>query len=169
MKNQLLYAVLTVWFGAFNLSNVFAQTSNTNPVIFKAYTTAVKTALINANMKVQRSFSNEPGDTIEQNWSVAGENFLNRFYINKTPVRTLFSTNGKLIYSIMYGKEKDLPKTIAWMIKKEYFDYSVNAATEVRQNKRDIWLVQLQNGYEVITVHIENGAMEEVQQFTKSQ
>ena len=55
------------------------------------------------------------------------------------------------------------------MIKKEYFDYSVNAATEVRQNKRDIWLVQLQNGYEVITVRIENGAMEEVQQFTKSQ
>lgn len=168
MKNQLLYAAFTAWLSAFSLSNAFTQTSNTNPVLFKAYIIASKANLIKANAKVQSSFSKEPADTIEQNWSMVGDNFLNRFYVNGAPVSALFTINGNLLYAVKYGKEKDLPSTARWMIMKEYPGYTINAATEVKQDKRDIWVVQLKNTYEVITVRFENDAMEEVQQFNIS-
>lgn len=169
MKNQLLYVAFAALLSTFGLSNVSAQTSNTNPLLFKAYIIASKANLIKANAEVQRSFDKEPADTIEQNWSMVGDNFLNRFYVNGRPVSALFNISGNMIYAVMYGKEKDLPSGARWMIAKEYPGYTISAATEVKQNNRDIWVVQLKNTYEVITVRIENDAMEEVQQFNISQ
>ena len=168
MKNYLIWAAFAAWLSVFSLNDVYAQTSNTNPLLFKAYIIASKTNLIKANAVVQRSFNKEPEDTIEQNWSMVGDNFLNRFYVNGRPVSALFNMNGNMIYAVMYGKEKDLPSTARWMIMKEYPGYTISAATEVKQDKRDIWVVQLKNTYEVITVRIENDAMEEVQQFNIS-
>lgn len=168
MKNHLLYAVFTAWLSAFSVNNAFTQTSNTNPLLFKAYLIASKATLIKTNAAVQRSFIKEPVDTIEQNWSMAGDNFLNRFYVNGAPVSALFTINGNMIYAVMYGKEKDLPSTARWLIMKEYPGYAISAATEVKQDKRDIWVVQLKNTREVITVRFENDAMEEVQQFNIS-
>ena len=55
------------------------------------------------------------------------------------------------------------------MVRSEYFDYSITSATEIMEDKRDIWVVQLQHASEVLSVRIENGEMEQVQQFYKSE
>jgi hypothetical protein len=62
-----------------------------------------------------------------------------------------------------------LPAALRKMVKSEYFDYSITAATEIKEDKRDIWVVQLQSDIEVIAVRIENREMEQVQQFYKSE
>ncbi len=120
------------------------------------------------NMKVKRAFIKLFGEESEQNWSITGQNFLNRFHVNGVLTNALFSKNGQLIYTITYGTEKQLPAGIRKMVKGEYIDYSITAATEIMEDKRDIWVVQLQNDSEVITVRIENREMEQVQQFYKS-
>ncbi len=107
------------------------------------------------NMKVKRAFIKLFGEESEQNWSITGQNFLNRFHVNGVLTNALFSKNGQLIYTITYGTEKQLPA-------------GITAATEIMEDKRDIWVVQLQNDSEVITVRIENREMEQVQQFYKS-
>jgi len=71
--------------------------------------------------------------------------------------------NGKLINVTTYGTEKDLPADVRKIVKREYYDYKIAVAIEVKENNRDIWVVQLDNASEQIAVKIEDGEMEEVQ------
>jgi len=160
MKTKTFYTkVICTIFSIFILINSFAAAEikgNTN-------------ASPDINMKVKRAFIKLFGEEREQNWSIAGQNFLNRFHVNGVLTNALFSKNGQLIYTITYGTEKNLPAAIRKIVKSEYFDYSITAATEIEEDKRDIWVVQLQNDIEVIAVRIENREMEQVQQFYKSE
>lgn len=146
MKTKTFYAkVICSIVSIFILTNSFAAdetkvNANNSPYI---------------NMKVKRAFIKLFGEESEQNWSITGQNFLNRFHVNGVLTNALFSKNGQLIYTITYGTEKQLPA-------------GITAATEIMEDKRDIWVVQLQNDSEVITVRIENREMEQVQQFYKS-
>jgi hypothetical protein len=50
------------------------------------------------NIKVQRSFISYFGETAENNWSMVGKNFLNRFHSNGVSINALFDKQGRLIY-----------------------------------------------------------------------
>jgi hypothetical protein len=99
---------------------------------------------------------------------VAGKGFRNRFHVNGLLTYALFAKNGALIYVITYGKEKNLPQTVRKTIKREYYDYSITMAIEVKQDNRDIWVVRLEDTSEIITVRIEDGEMEQVQKIQKA-
>ncbi len=120
------------------------------------------------NIKVQRSFVSYFGENAENNWSMVGNDFLNRFHSNGILTNALFTKNGQLIYTITYGSEKNMPADLRKIVKREYYDYTITMAIEVKENNRDIWVVKLDNASEQITVRIEDGEMEQVQQFQKS-
>jgi hypothetical protein len=125
-------------------------------------------ASVSVNEKVSRSFSNYFGNAAEQNWSMVGRDFLNRFHANGVLTNALFDKRGSLIYTITYGAEKDLPNGIRKIVKREYFDYLITMAIHVKENSRTIWVVQMEDEKTHLTVRIENGEMEEVRQFNKS-
>jgi hypothetical protein len=119
------------------------------------------------NIKVQRSFISYFGENAENNWSMVGKNFRNRFHSNGLLTNALFTKNGWLIYTITYSTEKNLPADVRKIVKREYDDYTITMAIEVKENNRDIWVIKLDNSSEQITVRVEDGEMEQVQQFEK--
>ena len=164
MKTKTFYAkVICSIFGIFILINSFAAPET------KANTKISKNISPYVNLRVMRSFIKLFGEQSEQNWSMVGQNFLNRFHVDGLLTNALFAKNGQLIYTITYGTEKQLPAGTRRMVRSEYFDYSITSATEIMEDKRDIWVVQLQHASEVLSVRIENGEMEQVQQFYKSE
>ena len=120
-----------------------------------------------SNIKVQRSFISYFEETAENNWSMVGKDFLNRFHFNGVLINALFDKQGRLIYTISYGTEKNLPADVRKTVKSEYYDYAITMAIEVKESNRDIWVVKLDNTNEQITVRVEDNEMERVQQFQK--
>ena len=118
-----------------------------------------------SNVKVQRSFISYFGETAENNWSMVGKDFLNRFHSNGVLINALFDKQGRPIYIIRYGTEKNLPADVRKIIKSEYYDYAITMAIEVKENYRDIWVVKLDNSLEQTTVRVEDNEIEQVQQF----
>ncbi len=151
--------------------NTFAQTSVNKAALFstpakndeteKAYSSTV-------NLKVQKAFMRQFAQATLESWSIVGQNFLSHFYFEGLQTNALFSKNGYLIYTISYGTEKQMPSYLRKLVKNEYPDHDITMASEIKQDNRDIWVVQLQDANEVITVRLENGEMEKVQQFNKS-
>ena len=120
------------------------------------------------NKKVQKSFAHYFASVTDQKWSMAGKNFHCSFYTNGLLSYVLFNKRGNLIYTIAYGTEKNLPSDVRKIIKSEYYDYIISVAIKVKQNERDIWIVYLRNGINQLTVRVEDGEMEKVQEFAKS-
>lgn len=117
------------------------------------------------NKKIQKSFNGNFVGATGQYWSLTGKNFHCSFYINDIPVSALFDKHGDLIYAITYDKDGDVPSDIRKIVKSEYFDYAITTAMEVKQNGRDIWIINMKEEPTHLTVRVENGEMEVVEQF----
>jgi hypothetical protein len=137
--------------------DTYSASSVTNSSIAALNLNTVATSI-----KVERSFISYFGEAAENNCSIAGKYFLNCFNVNGLLTYAWFTKNGKLINVTTYGTEKDLPADVRKIIKSEYYDYKIATAIDVKENNRDIWVVQLDNASEQLTVKVEDGEMEEV-------
>jgi len=131
-------------------------------------TTAYANVSVEVNNKVQKSFAQYFKSATGQTWSIWGKNFHTNFYVNGVLTRALFSKSGQLIYTVTYGSEKDMPADIRKIVRSEYYDYSIILAAEVEQDKRDIWVITMENSNEQIIVRVEENDMEQVEKFKKS-
>ena len=52
-----------------------------------------------SNSKVQKSFISYFGEAAENNWSMIGRDFINRFHSNGLLTNALFTKNGRLVYT----------------------------------------------------------------------
>lgn len=148
-----------------------AQTSVTKAAVFsnaakeKAGPAGAGTKV---NLKVQRAFERNFGTQATQNWSAVGRGFLNKFYVDGVPTHALYAPGGYLVYTIAYGTEKQMPAEIKSLVNCHYPGYTTNTVTEVKEDGRHIWVVQLQTDETVVTARIENNELEEVQRFKQS-
>ena len=124
-------------------------------------------ASVAINKKIQKSFTINFAGVTGQNWSMVGNNFHTSFYTNGNKACALFDKHGLLIYSDTYVQEKDMPSDIRKIVKSEYYDYMITLAIEVKQNERNLWIVNMKNETTFITVRVEDGEMELVNQFKK--
>jgi hypothetical protein len=88
------------------------------------------------NKKIQKSFTRNFSGVTGETWSIAGNNFHCSFYMKGIPACVLFSKNGYLIYAITYGAEKDMPTDIRKIVKRDYYDYMIMLAVEVREKRK---------------------------------
>lgn len=130
--------------------------------------TGTPVATESVSNKIAKSFKKYFGEQAEQNWSIVGNNFLNRFHVNGVLTNSMFDKNGNLIYTIRYGTEQDMPEDVKRIVKSEYYDYSITMAVNVNESKRDIWVVTLVNATQQLTVRVEDGDMEQVQEINIS-
>ncbi len=171
MKAPILYALIACFTTGICAVNTGAQTAANKAVLFsnaaeESYKEASTKTIVNT--KIKKAFIKEFGETTTGAWSVAGNNFLNHFYIDGRRANALFSKNGRLIYTIIYGTETLLPADLKAFVQREYECHNINSVFEIMQQGRHIWVVQLQNNDKIITARIENGELEQTQQFTMS-
>lgn len=171
MKAPILYAFIACFATNIYTNSTGAQTAVNKATLFvnaaeKNYNEASGKTVVNA--KIEKAFTKEFGEVATGSWSVAGKNFLNHFYIDGRRANALFSKNGHLIYTIIYGTETLLPADLKAFVQREYQCHDITMVFEIMQQGRHVWVVQLQNDNEVVTARIENGELEQTQQFARS-
>lgn len=160
------------------ISQTFAQKSDDKKLATLLYTKDVagigengSTAGIenmNVNAKVSGAFEKSFEKATNVNWSGAGKDFLATFTTEGKERRALFNKNGRVLYIINYGTEKDLSAETRKLVKGAYVDYSIASAIEVREDNRTIWLVKLEDSLNLVFVRVENREMEETKHYQKA-
>ncbi len=116
------------------------------------------------------AFSNFFPNVTNIKWFRVDKMYLVQFVKNENQNKALYDVNGNLNYTICYGTEKDLPRDVRRLVRKEYvgFEYNILQAIEVNEDNRNIWVINLSDDKSLITARVENGYIEEVKNYRKS-
>ena len=178
MKTKLNLHVSMALLSMLLLSNSFAQkdfsgvsayrfSSNQIGVTFSSPASKVMTKDV-ANEKVLRRFNKSFKNAENIEWKQLNNNFLAMFVKDDIPTRSLFDRKGKMIYTINYPSEKQLPPYIKSLIKDYYSGYNITSSATIFQDGRKIWIVKLAGNTNYIEARIENGDIEEIENFQKA-
>ncbi len=144
-------------------SNLFAQNTDV-----KTLPDVTITSGTNVSKKVSDVFATSFKDATNTRWYKANKSYLVRFITADMNNQALYSKRGYLIYHIAYGHENNLPKDIRKTIKSNYVDYNITHAINVKQDRRNIWVVNLEDDKSLIIARVEDGELEEVSNLSKA-
>ena len=122
----------------------------------------------NVTQAVERSFQRQFKGAVKPQWYRVNKDYLVTFIREDMRNNALFKKNGRLIYTVRYGHENNLPDDIRKQVRDAYGDYSITNAVNVRQDNRDIWVINLEGLKKLVLLRVEDGQMEEVGNYTKS-
>lgn len=162
MKKQWVFMALALLVAGF-ANRLHAQDDSMNvmePVVIRTTT--------NVNAAVDKAFKQQFKDAKNPEWYRMNKNFLVTFINEDMRNNALFKKNGQLIYQIRFGYEQNLPADIRTKVQQAYADYNITRAVNVRENNRDIWVVNLEGLKKLLIVRVEEGELEEVQSYTKA-
>ncbi|MFN5375591.1 MAG: hypothetical protein ACK492_04460 [Chitinophagaceae bacterium] len=101
-------------------------------------------------------------------WYKYDRDYLAKFFMKDMDHNALFRKNGVMKYDISYGYQQHLPEAIKDDVLKAYDNYKIIRAINVKAYERDIWVIKLEGERKYLTVRIEDGEMDEVESFFKS-
>ena len=122
----------------------------------------------NVNEKVLKQFNKKFINAGNVTWEQLDDNFLAKFSTGETKTRSLFNNKGKLIYTIIFSSEKQLPASLKNMVTNKYNDYKITSVANVFQDNRKIWIVKLAGKTDYKAAKIEEGEIEEVENFQRA-
>lgn len=123
------------------------------------------TAIEKITPKIFNRFNKKFHNVTNVKWDQLGDKFLATFSVNETTTRSLFSRKGKIIYTINYSSEKNLPDDVRSLVNERYTDYTITSVAQVLEKKRKIWVVKLKNNFDYRAARVEKGELEEVENF----
>jgi len=101
-------------------------------------------------------------------WYKYDRDYLAKFFMKDMDHNALFRKNGVMKYDISYGYQQHLPEAIKADVLKAYDNYKIIRAINVKAYERDIWVIKLEGERKYLTVRVEDGEMDEVESFFKS-
>ncbi len=118
--------------------------------------------------KIDKSFKSTFPDAQNLTWYKMDKDYLAKFMHDDMSHNTLYKKNGYLKYDIAYGSEKNLPEDVRKQVQDAYSDYKIINAINVKEEGRNIWVVNLEGMKSYVTVRVEDGDLEEVKKLTKA-
>ena len=161
MKLKLFLKLAGSVFAIMLVDNAFAQEEKTLPPVTVTSTT-------NIDKAVTKSFNDAFKDAYNTQWYKVNKRYLVDFMMDDQKNKALLQKSGSIIYHIKYGHEDNLPEDIRKLVKSTYFDYNITSAINVKQENRDIWVINVESDKKLILVRVEEGDMEEVGNYNKS-
>ncbi len=101
-------------------------------------------------------------------WEPVHGMFLAKFSDDDTKTHILINKRGKIIYSIIFSGENKLPPDIKNMVNDAYKCYSITSVAKVEETDRQIWVVKLTNPKKYVTVVVEDGEINEIENYEKT-
>jgi hypothetical protein len=120
------------------------------------------------NKKVKQNFNKKFLTQTNAAWEQLGDKFLVTFTTDETLTRALFDKTGRMIYSINYCSEKQLPQDVKRLVKNKYEDYKITSAAKVLEENKIIWLIKLAGENDYVEVRLDGDEMSEVENFKKA-
>jgi hypothetical protein len=149
-----------------SVSNSFAQgeTFRELPPI----TISATASNVSVSAKINKAFEQFFTNATNLRWYEINKKFLVKFIQNDQENTALFTKNGLLVYHISYGEEKHLPSEVRGLVKRNYYDQNITRVLKVNQDKRNIWVISLEDAKDLIMVRVEDMELEETQRLHKS-
>ena len=101
-------------------------------------------------------------------WFQHENNFLVKFTMDGLEQRAMFDKKARLIYTISYGFEKNLPTDVRKTLKSLYVEFNIGSAIKILEAGRTIWVVSVEDENDAILVRVEDREFEEVQKYRKA-
>jgi hypothetical protein len=117
--------------------------------------------------KTLTAFASMFKEASDARWFEIDNKLMVKFDREGRQTTALYNKNGKHIYTISYGTEKDLPKDVRRLVKINYFDFEITRATEVNTLGKTAWIVSLDDHDRLITLKVVDGDMEETENYRK--
>jgi hypothetical protein len=170
MKTQLILRASIVFLGLFLAFNSSAQDVDTLLRMDTIRTggldtlpTVVITRGSAVNQRISKAFNNDFKDALNPRWFEINKRYLVKFISAEQKNTALYNKRGYLIYHIAYGTEKHLPTNVRDQIKTQYPRATITNTIYVNQANRKIWVINLEEGNELVLTRIEDDQLDEVQ------
>lgn len=166
MKKQLISCICGGLVSIFASSNTLAQKDTFKelpPIIITATSSNVV-----VNARINRAFSQFFQNVSNPRWYEINKKFLVKFIQNDQENRALFTKNGQLVYHVSYGTEKHLPFDVRKLVKSTYYDQRITRVLKVSQEKRDIWVISMEDAKDFVMARVEDMELEETQRMHKT-
>ena len=127
------------------------------------------TAISKVNKQIEKAFEKAFPDAVKIRWYKTNKDYLTKFISDEMRHSAYFQRNGYLKYDISYGFKSNLPDQISQEIKTTYPDFIINRVANVKEAQRDIWIINLESLKHYVIARSENGEVEEVERFERSE
>jgi len=134
----------------------------------KTLPTVTVTSTATVNKKVSDAFNASFKDAVSPTWYRLDKDYLVKFITGDMNNTALYKKNGAMVYQISYGHESNLPNEVRHLVKSNYVDYNIVQTINVKQDNRNIWVVNLEDNKKLIIARVEEGALEEVSNLDKT-
>ncbi|MBS1532261.1 MAG: hypothetical protein JSU01_18310 [Bacteroidetes bacterium] len=158
MKTKKFYKVGILLICMLTARVSFAQIIELPPVIITAKSVV--------STKVTDAFKSKFKDAVAPRWYVLDKNYLVKFIMEDQKNSALYGKDGKLIYHLAYGGEKNLPKDYLDMVNNAYPGCKIVTAVRAEQNKRTVWLINVEYKKYYVLTKIESDELEEISRTT---
>ena len=101
-------------------------------------------------------------------WEQIDNNFLATFIKDDLTTKTLFDKKGRLIYIVDFCTEKDLPNNVKNLVMLNYRNSKITSVAKVEEQDRKIWVIKLAGIKNYISARVEDGEIEETENFKRA-
>ncbi len=121
------------------------------------------------NARVLKVFTRSFPTSESARWFLTeNKRYLVKHIMNDMRHNTLFGRRGAFIYDIGYGAEKDMPASLRSQVRRNFEDYAVTNAINVRQNGRNVWKISLEDAKSILVLHAQDGVLTEQERVDKA-
>lgn len=119
------------------------------------------------NGKAIKDFKKSFKAISNEKWYVIEKGFMTRFTNNDIPTSVYYDTKGAWMGTIRNLNEKQLPKEIRYMLKWNFFDYSINLVREITLDQHLVYIAHLENETGFKNIRISDGEMDVISEYKK--
>jgi hypothetical protein len=163
-KRSTMKKIIVIVFTAFQCLIGFSQERDTIITLPEVRITAASAVTTSVYSSFRRAFP----EAENLRWYKYDRDYLAKFFMKDMDHNALFRKNGVMKYDISYGYQKHLPQEIKDDVLKAYDNYKIIRAINVKAYERDIWVIKLEGERKYLTVRVEEGEMDEVESFYKT-
>ncbi|NBO59238.1 MAG: hypothetical protein EBU73_09955, partial [Chitinophagia bacterium] len=98
-------------------------------------------------------------------WYKYDKEYLAKFIIKDMSHNALYRQKGMMVYDISYGYENNMPADTKDLVNRNYDNYKIIRAINVKASGRNIWIVKLEGMKKYLTVRIEDQEIDEVESY----
>jgi len=113
-------------------------------------------AATEVNQRLYDAFRKSFPEAENLTWYKYDKDYLAKFIVKDMGHNALYRQRGSMVYDISYGYEHNLPDETKELVTRNYDDYKIIRAINIKTGGRDIWVVKLEGLKKYTTVRIED-------------
>lgn len=124
---------------------------------------------VNISTRALKDFTKTFKKTADVGWFVIKDGYLAEFKQDGITTKVYYDRKGRWVGNLRGYMEDKLPPNIRHLVKSTYYDYSINYVQEVTVGTNTVYLVKIEDKTSFKTIRVQDGEMDEMEAFKKSE